>query len=262
MFLLEILYTFCMRNFRYIFSILIVGIFTNVAAASILPLGSLTLERRINPVSNEFDVIFIAQNLSGNSGYTAESIVFNNAFFLVDNSDKVIFNPGFVEGPDGEPYDGFDYTTGVDYPLNSNQRIWVAVDEDFFNLSDPYWLRLGFKSNETELVILEVPFAYGDKVLLYAVDSNGPIPPEVTTGVKAPKSPRLPNSPNLGALFSPISPKSPNAPRTPNSPNLMSLSASFQDGEIPTTTNPEPATMLLFGGGIAGAILRRRKLVQ
>lgn len=229
----------------------LIGLFADAACASaMLPVGSLTLERALNPSSLEYDVRFIVRNLSGTSGYVTDSVVLNNAFFLVDNATRVPYNPGFVQGPDGVVYEGFDYAAVVTYPLGPNDFSTMSLDEDFFNLSDPYWLKLGFKSDESALVFMEMPFAYGDTVLLYASDSTNPSTPKAPHGVNSPKSPK-----------SPKGPLAPDVPKLPVPPAAFLLSAELTGQEISAVTNPEPATMLLFGGGLVGAGLfyRRKK---
>ena len=119
---------------------------------------------------------------------------------------------------------------------------------------------------------------YYDGLLWYDSNPNpDPDPEPIVKPPVAPKSPKstvipkapslpvsvgLPNSPNLDSLFSAVYPVHPNTPKSPNSPNLVRLSSSYQNEQIPTTTNPEPATMLLFGSGMAWAMSRRRKLVR
>lgn len=57
----------------------------------------------------------------------------------------------------------------------------------------------------------------------------------------------------LGTLFAPF------ALQEEGGPVSAKVYLSSADSEVQTTTNPEPATLMLMGGGIAGMFLRRRK---
>lgn len=95
--------------------------------------------------------------------------------------------------------------------------------------------------------------------------NSGPKPPKTPTSPNSPKSPIAPKSPNspatpttpyIGTLFSAAIPTSPDSPFAPNSPASIVFS---QEGEVQTITNPEPATLALFGSGIAGLLFRRKR---
>lgn len=85
---------------------------------------------------------------------------------------------------------------------------------------------------------------------------NSPNAPNLPKSPVSPNVPKSPNPPNLGALFSAAIPTSPDSPFAPNSPTLIAFS---QDGEVQTITNPEPATLALFGSGIVGMLFRRKR---
>lgn len=86
---------------------------------------------------------------------------------------------------------------------------------------------------------------------LYWYDGN-PDPEPSPFVVKPPKAPFSPTVPQA-----PTKPKSPKSPVSPTSPSGVTLSYLEQD--LPAVVNPEPATILLFAGGLLGIFLRRRK---
>ena len=85
--------------------------------------------------------------------------------------------------------------------------------------------------------------------------------------VKSPQSPKSPivpntpdstNSPNLDNLFFPTVPTQPILPVSPQGPVLTAFNG--QQADFPTATLPEPSTIFLFAGGLAGAISKLRRL--
>ena len=79
-----------------------------------------------------------------------------------------------------------------------------------------------------------------------------PVAPSMVKAPVAPRSPIQPNSPaapKLDALFSPF------GPTLPETADISLLAKE----RIATTTNPEPMTVLLFGGGLLGIGLSRKK---
>lgn len=99
------------------------------------------------------------------------------------------------------------------------------------------------------------------------------VPPEAPTTPNIPSAPTAPNAPTSPTTpTAPQTPKSPAGPVSPTPPNLNTLFTAFaaddngsapvaylESQDVQTTTNPEPMTLLLFGGGMAGALMRRRR---
>ncbi|MGE0269491.1 MAG: PEP-CTERM sorting domain-containing protein [Candidatus Omnitrophota bacterium] len=86
---------------------------------------------------------------------------------------------------------------------------------------------------------------------------NSPNAPNLPKSPVSPNVPKSPNPPNLGALFSITVPTSPDSPFAPDSPASIVFA---QERDVQTTTNPEPATLALFGSGIAGLFFRRKRV--
>lgn len=169
---------------------------------------------------------FIPFNFYANSLWVTE----DDLLGIVLNSDATNLPPLFSERYVWEI--GGQYNKGIAYTeLNLNQAKLLA-SEDFLFRTYVSNTRLPTPSDTPKL----------------PNSSTVPIAPT------SPKAPKLPNSPN--SLFAPTAPDSPFAPNAPSG-----YVAQIGDNDVPTTVNPEPATLLLFGIGMAGAMLRRRKQV-
>lgn len=81
---------------------------------------------------------------------------------------------------------------------------------------------------------------------------QSPTLPQSPTAPRGPSTPSSPTAPNLGSLFSPMSPTAPTPP-------TGVFAATAGDEVIQQTTNPEPASLLLFGLGMTGAAISRRR---
>ncbi len=107
-------------------------------------------------------------------------------------------------------------------------------------------------------------FVFDDVSFSRTFDLPEPTLP-ASKGPTAPKVPKAPTPPNLNSLFAPTPPtlpKSPIAPKSPTPPASLAFYSTSDlsiDQPIQTIVNPEPASMLLFGTGLAGVFLRRRQ---